>query len=92
MKVEGLTPILNVSNIEESFAWFAKLVWEKAWDWGKPPTFGAVCSGETQIFLCQLRLQSHPSQPRSGDILIEQTLPDESSAGGAAYSVAYKWA
>ena len=32
MKLEGLTPILNVSNIEESFAWFAKLGWEKAWD------------------------------------------------------------
>ena len=40
MKVEGLTPILNVSNIEESFAWFEKLGWEKAWDWGEPPTFG----------------------------------------------------
>ena len=53
MKLEGLTPILNVSNIEESFAWFAKLGWEKAWDWGEPPTFGAVCSGESQIFLCQ---------------------------------------
>jgi len=42
MKVTGLTPILNVSNIEESLAWFAKLGWEKAWDWGDPPTFGGV--------------------------------------------------
>jgi hypothetical protein len=25
MKVKGLTPILNVSNIVESFEWFAKL-------------------------------------------------------------------
>src|SRR5437868_12721058 len=53
MKVEGLTPILNVSNIVESFAWFEKLGWIKAWDWGEPPTFGAVCSGQSQIFLCQ---------------------------------------
>ena len=53
MKLEGLTPILNVSNIEESFAWFAKLGWEKAWDWGEPPTFGAVCNGKVEIFLCQ---------------------------------------
>ena len=53
MKVEGLTPILNVSNIEESFAWFEKLGWEKAWHWGEPPTFGAVGNGKSQIFLCQ---------------------------------------
>ena len=53
MKLEGLTPILNVSNIKESFAWFEKLGWEKAWDWGEPPSFAAVCSGKSQIFLCQ---------------------------------------
>ncbi len=53
MVVEGLTPILNVSNLEESFAWFAKIGWAKAWDWGNPPTVGAVRSGEWRIFLCQ---------------------------------------
>lgn len=31
MKIEGLTPILNVSNIVQTFEWFAKLGWEKAW-------------------------------------------------------------
>jgi uncharacterized glyoxalase superfamily protein PhnB len=25
----------------------------KGWDWGDPPTFGGVCSGECEIFLCQ---------------------------------------
>ena len=53
MTVEGLTPILNVSDMAASFAWFAKLGWQKAWDWGDPPTFGAVCSGKSQIFLCK---------------------------------------
>jgi hypothetical protein len=53
MIATGLTPILNVSSIQESFAWFAKLGWEKCWDWGRPPTFGAVGSGEYQIFLCE---------------------------------------
>ena len=48
----ALTPILNVSDMQHSFAWFEKLGWTKAWDWGTPPTFGAVCSGECQIFLC----------------------------------------
>ena len=46
MHAKRLTPILNVSNIEESFAWFEKLGWTKAWDWGEPSTFGRVCSGE----------------------------------------------
>jgi catechol 2,3-dioxygenase-like lactoylglutathione lyase family enzyme len=53
MKLEALTPILNVSNIQESFAWFAKLGWEKSWDWGDPPTFGGICNGKVEIFLCQ---------------------------------------
>jgi catechol 2,3-dioxygenase-like lactoylglutathione lyase family enzyme len=53
MHAKGLTPILNVSDIQESFAWFEKLGWKKHWDWGSPPTFGAVCSGECEIFLCQ---------------------------------------
>ena len=53
MKVERLTPILNVSNIVESFDWFEKLGWQKGWDWGDPPTFGGVCNGKVEIFLCQ---------------------------------------
>jgi hypothetical protein len=48
-----VTPILNVSNIEQSFAWFAKFGWEKGWDWGTPPTFGGVRSGACEIFLCE---------------------------------------
>jgi uncharacterized glyoxalase superfamily protein PhnB len=53
MLTHALTPILNVSNIPDSFAWFEKLGWEKAWDWGEPATFGGVCSGDVQIFLCE---------------------------------------
>src|SRR6266545_1512224 len=53
MKIEGLTPILNVSNIVESFAWFEKLGWQKGWDWGDPPSFGGVYNGKSEIFLCQ---------------------------------------
>ncbi len=53
MEAKGVTPILNVSNIQESFAWFEKLGWKKAWDWGDPPTFGGVCSGKVEIFLCE---------------------------------------
>ena len=52
MLAKGVTPILNVSDIQQSFTWFEKLGWEKGWDWGTPPTFGAVRSGECEIFLC----------------------------------------
>ena len=52
MLAKHLTPIVNVSNIQESFAWFEKLGWAKAWDWGDPPDFGAVRSGDCDIFLC----------------------------------------
>jgi catechol 2,3-dioxygenase-like lactoylglutathione lyase family enzyme len=53
MRAHRITPILNVSNIVESFAWFERLGWKKGWDWGDPPTFGGVCSGVCEIFLCQ---------------------------------------
>jgi predicted enzyme related to lactoylglutathione lyase len=53
MKVHSIKPILNVSDIAATFAWFEKWGWKKCWDWGDPPTFGGVGSGEFQIFLCQ---------------------------------------
>jgi Glyoxalase/Bleomycin resistance protein/Dioxygenase superfamily len=52
MIAHGLTPILNVADLGQSFAWFAKLGWRKCWDWGEPPRFGAVGSGNCEIFLC----------------------------------------
>lgn len=51
MIVRRLTPILNVSNMAESFAWFEKLGWAKGWEWGTPASFGGVCSGDCEIFL-----------------------------------------
>src|SRR5262245_42500690 len=53
MHALSLSPILNVSNLAQSFAWFEKLGWQKAWEWGTPATFGGVCSGECEIFLCE---------------------------------------
>jgi catechol 2,3-dioxygenase-like lactoylglutathione lyase family enzyme len=52
MDVACLTPILNVSDMAASFTWFEKLGWKKLWDWGTPPTFGAVGSGKVEVFLC----------------------------------------
>ncbi|MGH7583363.1 MAG: bleomycin resistance family protein [Gemmatimonadales bacterium] len=53
MRVQGLTPILNVSDMEASFAWFAKLGWHERWRWGEPTSFGASSSGKAEIFLCR---------------------------------------
>jgi len=53
MIAKGVTPILNVSDIKQSFAWFHKLGWTKGFQWGTPPTFGSVCSGQFEIFLCE---------------------------------------
>ena len=52
MYARAITPILNVSDLAASFAWFEKLGWKALWSWGAPPTFGAVGSGECEIFLC----------------------------------------
>ena len=52
MKVKDVTPILNVSSLRESIAWFEKLGWEKHWEHGDG-TFGAIISGDAEIFLCQ---------------------------------------
>ena len=53
MIAKALTPILNVLSFAESVAWFANLGWTKRFEWGEPPTFGAVCSGKVEIFLSQ---------------------------------------
>jgi catechol 2,3-dioxygenase-like lactoylglutathione lyase family enzyme len=53
MNAKHLNPILNVSDIAASFAWFEKLGWTRGFEWGTPPTFGSVCSGKCAIFLCQ---------------------------------------
>jgi len=53
MLVHDVTPILNVSSLAQSFDWFEQLGWKKHWEHGDPPTFGAVVSGITEIFLCQ---------------------------------------
>lgn len=53
MQAHRITPILNVSDIQQSFVWFEKLGWKKGWDWGDPPTFGGVFSGNCEIFLCE---------------------------------------
>ena len=58
MKLTGLTPIVNVSDVPASLAWFEALGWERGFVWGPEgfgadePVFASVGSGEQEIFLC----------------------------------------
>ena len=53
MRVDTTTPILNVSDLAATFAWFERFGWERSFDWGEPPTFGGVRFGECEIMLCE---------------------------------------
>lgn len=68
IEARQLVPILNVSNLADSFAWFARLGWSKRWQWsesGGQPSFGAVGSGTCEIFLC---LNGQGGRGRGGGI------------------------
>lgn len=67
MPVVSITPILNVSNVPESFTWFERLGWRRGFAWNDggmihggadrnasgEAHFGSVMSGDAQIFLCR---------------------------------------
>lgn len=60
MTVRSVRPILNVSNVRESLAWFERLGWKTTFVWEADvdedgePSFGGIGSGgEVEIFLCR---------------------------------------
>jgi uncharacterized glyoxalase superfamily protein PhnB len=60
VKLNNLTPILNVSDVAASLAWFEALGWERGFAWddvggmhSDAPTFASVQAGDdAEIFLC----------------------------------------
>ena len=66
MTVQSVTPVLNVSNVGASLAWFESLGWKRGFSWNDggmicgaadsnehgAAGFGSVCSGKAEIFLC----------------------------------------
>src|SRR5262249_16575625 len=66
MPVKTVIPILNVSDVPASFAWFEVLGWRRGFSWNAnglsddagdrnedgDASFGSVCSGNATIFLC----------------------------------------
>jgi uncharacterized glyoxalase superfamily protein PhnB len=60
ISAECLTPILYVRNLAEAMKYYTeKLLFEKLWEWGDPPDFGAVRLGQVEIFFC-VGAQGHP--------------------------------
>ncbi len=67
MELEHVTPILNVSNVPQSIAWFEKLGWKRSFTWNSvgmiegardadedgEADYGGVVSGCVEIFLCK---------------------------------------
>lgn len=50
---ECLTPILRVRDFAEAMNYYTdKLLFDRLWDWGDPPDFGAVRLGKAEIFFC----------------------------------------
>jgi catechol 2,3-dioxygenase-like lactoylglutathione lyase family enzyme len=84
MFAKAITPILNVSNLDDSFDWFVKLGWKKLWDWGSPPNFGAVGSGECEIFLC---LNGQGGRGRSNVVRTSGDLGDDTAEQGVWMTV-----
>jgi hypothetical protein len=60
MLAQRLTPILNVSDIQKSFAWFEKLGWTKGWDWGSPPRLGASAPASARSSCVRARRVAGP--------------------------------
>jgi len=77
MTVHKITPVLNVSSVPASLAWFEKLGWKRAFTWNDggmiasagdrnehgDAGFAGVCSGDVEIFLC------HGAQGSRGTML-----------------------
>jgi len=60
ISAECLTPILYVRDFAEAMKYYTEtLLFEKLWDWGEPPTFGAARLDRVEIFFC-LRGQGNP--------------------------------
>ena len=60
VSAECLTPILFVHDFSESMNYYTqKLLFNRLWDWGDPPSFGAVRLDKVEIFFC-LKGQGQP--------------------------------
>jgi catechol 2,3-dioxygenase-like lactoylglutathione lyase family enzyme len=88
MIVQGITPILYVTDLDCSMAYFTdQLGFRKLWDWGTPASFGAVGRDRVEIFLCQ-GAQGAPGTWLSVFVDDVDALHDELRAKGAVIAIA----
>ena len=79
METKHLTPILNVSSVDDSVRWFAKLGWKTSFTWGEPTSFGGVVNGDVEIFMC---LDGQGSRGKGNNTATFGTQGDESADKG----------
>jgi uncharacterized glyoxalase superfamily protein PhnB len=76
--VHSVVPILNVSDVRASLAWFEQLGWETRFVWprdgAEEPGFAGIGFGEGEIFLCKDGQGSRGTQPSA--------FPFDESTGG----------
>ena len=57
MTISSVRPILNVSDVRDSLAWFEQLGWETTFVWdgddGEPDFGGTGVGDDVEIFLCR---------------------------------------
>lgn len=96
MNLSSITPILNVSNVPASIAWFEKLGWRRCFSWNEggmipaaadqnehgPAHFAGVGSGEVEIFLCKDRQGSRGTPPDLAAIARSNHCIDNDNTGG----------
>jgi uncharacterized glyoxalase superfamily protein PhnB len=76
--VRSVKPILNVSDVRASLAWFKQLGWQTRFIWtenggAEGPAFAGIGSGDAEIFLCRDGQGSRGTSPTS---------PFDQSTGG----------
>lgn len=82
-KFTGLTPILSVRNVPASIAHYVGVLgFEKAWDWGEPPTFACVTRDDVCLFFCE-DAQGQPGTWLSVFVEDVDALHEEYVASGA---------
>ena len=67
MNVQHVTPILNVRDLEESFAWFEALGWSKDWDYGDRWTSVAFAVGKSWRHFPSQRWSRSSRRPLTGN-------------------------
>lgn len=88
MAVHNLVPILYVTDFARSMSYFTDVLgFKKLWDWGSPPSFGAVARDKIEIFLC-LNGQGQPGTWMSIFVDDVDDLHAEIAAKGAVIPMA----